>query len=89
MYEFKVIRSPDSTEEEFESAMFCVKNCIDSIFQDEDLSAKIADQHIIIQATNQEQMISITATELQEKIKGCFCDSSGKLYPEFFKIVAP
>tara|TARA_R110000868_G_scaffold411591_1_gene705725 strand:+ start:473 stop:742 length:270 start_codon:yes stop_codon:yes gene_type:complete len=89
MYEFKINKSPDSTMEEFESAMFCAKNCIDSILQDKDLSAKVSDQKIIVQATDQEQAIDITATELQEKIKGCFCDSSGKLYPEFTKIVAP
>lgn len=89
MYEFKINKSLDSTKEEFESAMFCAKNCIDSIFQDKGLSAKITDQNIIIQATNQEQVTDITITELQEKIKGCFCDSSGKLYPEFTKIVGP
>lgn len=87
MCEFKINKSLDSTDEEFESAIFCAKNCIDSILQDESLSAKIAGHNIVIQATNQEQLTDITITELQEKIKGCFCDSSGKLYPEFTKIV--
>lgn len=89
MFEFKIHKSPDSTDEEFKSAIFCAKNCIDSTLHDEGLNAKIAGQSLVIQAIDQEQEVEITATELKEKIKGCFCDSSGNPYPEFTQVSLP
>lgn len=86
MYKFKAIKSEQSSEEEFASAINCCITCIESVL-DNDAVKVIASGNIIsISSVDPDQHIEITATECKEKIKGCFCNGSGQLYPEFSKI---
>jgi len=86
MYKFSIKKSPESTNEEFDSAMNCTRTCIESILDNNQIQITISDNIITIHSIDPECEIELSANECKEKIKGCFCDSSSKLYPEFEKI---
>jgi len=86
MYTFKINKSPESSNEEFESAVHCARGCVESVLDNEFLSVKVVEDTIVIHTIDQEQLIDMALSECKEKIKGCFCDTSDKLYPEFTQI---
>ena len=87
MYIFKIIKSDDSSIEEFESAVYCARGCVESVLDNEKLSVKVIDNQIVIEVSDDNEVIGMTFSECKEKVKGCFGDASGKTYPEFIKIV--
>ncbi|MDY0388477.1 MAG: hypothetical protein RBT65_15410 [Methanolobus sp.] len=87
MYVFKLNKSPDSSIEEFESALHCARESVESVLDNDILNIKVVENTIVIDLTHQQQSIDMTISECKEKIKGCFCDASGKLYQEFTQIV--
>lgn len=86
MYSFKALKSHSSTEEEFQSAIDCAVTCIESTLDNDAIKVTAFGNTISISSFDPEHHIEITATECKEKIKGCFCSSSGQLYSEFSKI---
>lgn len=86
MYIFQIEKSKDSTNEEFESAIKCAKNCIVSTLDNEDLKITIVDSNILIESHNQKKPIEMPLSECRAKIKNCFGDSNGTVYDEFSKI---
>ncbi len=87
MYVFELIKSPDSSVEKFESAIYCARDSVESVLDSDALNIKVVEGTIVIHLIDQQQPIDMTFSECKEKIKGCFCDASGKLYPEFARIV--
>jgi len=83
---FNVLKSCDSSDDEFESAINCAKDCIESVLDDDSLSVTVIDKRIVIESIDHDREINFTLAECKENVKGCFCDASGKLYPEFMKI---
>jgi hypothetical protein len=88
MYQFRVIKSPESSNEKFESAIQCVKDCVASVLDCEPLNVKTLGDTIVIQPFSQKLSMNMTLAECKKKIKGCFLDVSGNMYPEFKKIEA-
>tara|TARA_R110002073_G_scaffold336545_1_gene535021 strand:- start:2254 stop:2526 length:273 start_codon:yes stop_codon:yes gene_type:complete len=86
MYSFKAIKSEQSTAEEFASAINCAITCIESVLDNDAIKVTSSGNTISISSVDPEQQIEITASDCKEKIKGCFCNGSGQLYPEFSKI---
>lgn len=72
MYVFKVIKSPDSLDDEFESAVNCAKGCVVSVLDDESLSVEVDENSIIVKKINNDVKITITFAECKEKNKGMF-----------------
>lgn len=86
MYTFKINKSPESSSEEFELAINCARECIGNVLENEYLITVTFENIIVIKAFSENQSISMTLSECKEKIKGCFLNSSGKIYPEFKNI---
>ena len=86
MFVFKISKSEDSSYDQFERAIFCAKDCIVSVLDTQSLSIEVDKNSIIIKNTSSNQKTNITLTECKEKVKGCFYDASGNIYPEFIKI---
>ena len=86
MFIFVVAKSMDSSDEEFESAMNCTKDCVVSVLDDESLIIDVDENSIIINGTHSDQKNDMTLTDCKEKIKGCFCDATGNLYPVFIGV---
>lgn len=86
MFSFKVIKSNSSIEEEFQNAINCAITCIESILDNEAIKIEASSNIISISPIDPGYQIEITASECKDKIKGCFCNSLGQLYPEFSKI---
>lgn len=87
VYKFKVIKSPESSKEEFERALDCARVCVESIFGTELLTVDVVGNTISIRHADSEEPIDITLFECKEKIKGCFCEDTGIIYPEFIKVI--
>jgi hypothetical protein len=75
-FQFKFHKSPDTTEEEFLSAIACAKNCIESVLYDNNPVVTISGNTIFIDRVN------ITIKQCEEQVRGCFCDSFNHTYPE-------
>lgn len=88
MYKFKINKSLSASNEEFELAVKCARDCIDSVLGHENLNVIVFEDTIIIKEIDESQSINMTLSECKEKIKGCFLSSSGDIYPEF-KIIIP
>jgi hypothetical protein len=86
MYSFKTIKSTSSTEEEFQSAINCAVTCIESVLDNDSIKVEASGNIITISSSDSEIQLEMTASECKDKIKGCFCNKSGQLYPEFSKI---
>jgi hypothetical protein len=86
MYIFKVIRSSESSSEEFENAIHSARACIESVLDNECLDVKAVADTITINSFDPKRSIDLTLSECKEKIRGCFLDASGNMYPEFKKI---
>lgn len=89
MYIFKVIRSETSTKEEFMSAFQCAISCIESQFDGDDVIVSTNGFDVIIENKIPENKIKISLQECKSKLKGCFCDSEFRLYPEFEGVIPP
>lgn len=87
MYYFKVIKSQSSSAEEFENALYCARSSIESMLDNELIAVEKIDDSIVISSIDGKELISITFLECKDKIKGCFCNSAGTLYPEFNNII--
>ena len=83
MFIFTVVKSLGSSDDEFESAMHCSKDCVISVLDDDALIVDVDENNIIINTSHLDQKKNMTLAECKEKIKGCFCDASGNLYSEF------
>lgn len=83
MFVFTVAKSQGSSDDDFESAMHCAKDCVVSVLDDESLIVDVDENNIIIKSSHLNQKNNMTLAECKEKIKGCFCDAVGNLYPEF------
>lgn len=86
MYKFTAIKSEQSTDEAFESALNCAITCIESVLDKKAIKVVASGNIISIFSIDPDQLTEITATECKEKIKRCFCNDSGQLYSEFSKI---
>ncbi len=85
MFIFKVYKSNDVNYDDFQSAVNCTKSCIESVLYDYSISVAISGDVIKICPVNVD-ILNLTFSECKEKIKGCFCDSHGIIYPEFSRI---
>lgn len=86
MFTFKILKSIGTTEEKYQSALQCARVSVDSVLDNEELTVYVSENTITIAHINPNQSIDMTPSICKEKIKGCFCVSSNKLYPEFMKI---
>lgn len=89
MYIFKVIKSKSSTEEEFMSALQCAISCIESQFDGDDVVISNNYGDVIVENKVPENSIEISLQECKRKLKDCFCDSEGRIYPEFERVIPP
>ena len=87
MFTFDLKKSSDSSDDQFLSALSCARDSIESVLDNDALSITVEGHTVVIQSQDPEQPIGMTLANCRDKIKGCFCDSSGNLYPEFTKVV--
>ena len=80
MYTYKVHKNNEVSIEDFTSAVNCAKECIESVLYDFGAVITVTGDTIIIAIDD------VTEMECKEKIKGCFCDSAGNVYPEFLRV---
>lgn len=83
MYTFRVVKPQSVSTEQFESAINCARVSVESVLDDETLYVKVDGDLIIVCSSAGDMSIPMTLVELQNKIKGCFCDATGSIYPEF------
>lgn len=79
MFTYKIHKNDEISAEDFESAIYCAKDSMESVLYDFGAVIAIDGDSIKITADN------ITEKECKEKINGCFCDSTGSVYPEFLR----
>jgi hypothetical protein len=77
MFTFKVHKTNETTHEDFASALSCARSSIENVLFDHCAIVTVTKDMIKIDAEG------LTAQECKSKIKGCFCDSAGLMYPEF------
>lgn len=82
MFIFEIQKTSDTTKEEFISAISCAKTCIESVLYDDNPIAIISGNIISVEISDS----NITIQQLKEKVRGCFCDPFGNIYPEFLRI---
>lgn len=80
MFIFKVHRADGINSEVFLSAVYCVKECIESVLDGHEPSVSVMGDVIRVEAA------SLSAAECKQKISGCFCDSDGNVYAEFLRV---
>lgn len=80
MFTFRIYRTDGIAQEDFASALSCAKTSIESVLYDRGAIVTEADDLITIKAEG------LNAQECKERIAGCFCDSTGSIYPEFHLI---
>lgn len=80
MFTFKTHRALGVTQEDFENAFSCAKECIQSTLDSYAPVVSVVDDTIFIKATN------LTARECKDLIAGCFLDANGSIYPEFRRV---
>jgi hypothetical protein len=73
-----------STDEAFESAVYCSADAISSIIDDKNLTIKCNPPKITICSNS--GLLPFTLEECKNKVKSAFCDENGKLYPEYSKV---
>jgi hypothetical protein len=83
MYKFRVVKSQGVSTEQFESAINCARVSVESVLDDETLYVKVNGDLIVVCSSVGDMTIPMTLVELQNRIKGCFCDAAGLIYPEF------
>ena len=88
MYIFKINKSLDSSNEEFENTVNCARDCVESVLDNESLLVIVVEDTIRIDAIDKNNPIVMTLSECKKKIKGCFMGSSKNTYPEFKSIAA-
>lgn len=82
MFKVTFHKDSDTIEEEFISAISCAKTCIESVLYDDNPIAIISGNIISVKVSDS----NITIQQFKEKVRGCFCDSFGNIYPEFLRI---
>jgi DNA-binding LytR/AlgR family response regulator len=87
MYKIKILKPCEISAEEFESALNCARTCIESVLENELLFVEVTDDSITIQSDDEKGLMNMNLSEIKMKIKGCFCDAGGLVYPEFGKII--
>lgn len=83
MYTFRVVKPQSVSTEQFENAINCARVSVESVLDDETLYVKVDGDLIIVCSSAGDMSTPMTFVELQNKIKGCFCDATGSIYPEF------
>lgn len=78
MFTYKIHKNNEISAEDFESAIYCAKECIESVLYDFGAVIAIDGDLITITADN------ITEKECKERIKGCF--RTGSVYPKFLRV---
>lgn len=74
---FNIHKSPDTTDEDFLSALACAKTCIENVLYESNPIVTMSDGIIVV------DVVDLTVQQCKEKLKGCFCDYHGCIYPEF------
>lgn len=87
MHKIKVLKPDEISEEEFESALNCARTCIESVLENGFLIVEATDDSITIESNDENGLMNMSLSEIKEKIKGCFCNADGLVYPEFGKII--
>lgn len=87
VYKYRPVKPPELSEENFLNAINCARACIESILDNEQLAVEVVAGVITIRPTDSEGSIGMTPNQCRAKIKSCFCDSAGNIYPEFVRIV--
>lgn len=85
-YIFKVVKSENSSADEFVDALNCSRECIESVLDDENLLVEVSENTITISSIDQNKITNPSSSNCKAIIKGCFCDGNGYLYPEFSAI---
>ncbi len=74
---FKFHKSPEATDDAFESAISCAKTCIESTLHENNPVSITCSNIISLDVQN------ITMQQCKDMVRGCFCNSSNQTYPEF------
>jgi hypothetical protein len=82
LFKFTCIKAQGATDHEFEMAISCAKTSIESVLYEEAESIENIGDTIYI------NIIGETINSLKDKLRGCFCDSMRRTYPEFASIHA-
>jgi hypothetical protein len=77
MFTFRVHKAFETTQEDFASALSCARVSVASVLYDHGAIVTEADDLIKISVEG------LTAEDCTVKIRGCFRDSTGSMYPEF------
>lgn len=81
MFIYKIYKNDEIETEDFERAIYSLKDCIESVLYNVGgVVIAVKGNLITITADN------ITEKECKEKIKGCLCDSTGSVYPQFLRV---
>lgn len=80
MYTYRIHKNHRVSSEKFSSAVNSAKNCVESVLYDFGAEVLVSGDLMRIKVD------SITEKECRESIRGCFCDGSGNLYPEFLRV---
>lgn len=80
MFIIMVHKKDGTTCEYFANAVDCAKSCIESVLHDRNAQAVVEGDKISVTVSG------TTESELRDMVKGCFCDSTEALYPEFRRI---
>jgi hypothetical protein len=84
--EFFVHKSNSSSPDEYLNALACARDSVESVLDDGGLHIELRDNSIVINAQEDGRSHRLEKHQLKSRIKGCFCDRTGVLYPEFSKI---
>ena len=84
-YRFTVIKSKESNEDDFESALYCSVQSVNNILNDYDVvvSVQIPNIYVSLLDESTEAKFPFSLDECGSFIKGAFTDASGRLYPQF------
>lgn len=87
MYKITVSKPHNISDENFNSAIDCLRTSIESVLDNEMLCIIVNDNVIIIDSDNKQVISNLKLPELKKRIKGCFSNADGLMYPEFGEII--
>jgi hypothetical protein len=88
MYVFEVQKADGVSDEEFQSALYCARDSLESMIDILSIIAKISGNQIQVNISADSDLLGIPIPfkDLCKMAKGAFIDKNNELYPEFKRI---
>jgi hypothetical protein len=83
MYRVTPVKSEQAEDVEFGMAVDCARDSIESVLHEEGMTAQVIGGKTVLITPIDQTSAGIGYQECKDKVAGCFCDDSGRLYPEF------